>query len=635
MALESLRHASDNIDFWIDALCIDQFNVEERNLQVLRMTSIYRQAEEVVAWIGPEPDQGVNPLEQLFVAEELQIESTLSATISAPEPCLTQQITIVVGDSGDRPGKYSSTSLPNIATPREISWLTKFIGIFSLPYWTRIWMIQELAVASKIRVACGSKSIDWEKLCNLVESASQGRYKDDEVVISQNHHYQHVIGYSGFRTFRYFQFLSSDRQPLPLVEAIHKTSTFLSKDFRDRIYALLGISFDAAMFVPLPNYVVPRETFVPRMVKSYIRNTGVLDIICIRGRSRDNNCSLPSWCPDLLNSFDSTAKFESDYVFKRVASQKFKAASINRHQFGRNDDTSVLSVQGILLDTVEGLGTEYGRQSEQTAFSTDYQLQQPTRVLRKLKQIIEYELGMAVEYGSQLDIGEYEEPKYFKLGSRVFKPAGKLKILMNRRGNSFQSLSLFEKVRTAGKLVNRVDRYRGYRTFDTANLSTWIAHNKDLIIHNCSFEQWARAPAKIYFWAWELFLFIALTSTTIVLLFALPAFCFASGIIACFVYMSANHASFIRKKQSVTLRAVDRCLGASHMRLAITRDGRVGLGHAQSRVGDKIFILKGCTVPVILREFEDGFKVVGLCYFAGEMFGENLDSERWEIVKLH
>lgn len=42
----------ENRVFWIDALSIDQTNIEERNQQVAQMGSIYSQAKRVVAWIG-------------------------------------------------------------------------------------------------------------------------------------------------------------------------------------------------------------------------------------------------------------------------------------------------------------------------------------------------------------------------------------------------------------------------------------------------------------------------------------------------------------------------------------------------------------------------------------------------------
>lgn len=42
--------------FWIDALCIDQSNVIERNHQVQQMGRIFSNAEEVLMWLGRKPE---------------------------------------------------------------------------------------------------------------------------------------------------------------------------------------------------------------------------------------------------------------------------------------------------------------------------------------------------------------------------------------------------------------------------------------------------------------------------------------------------------------------------------------------------------------------------------------------------
>lgn len=51
-ALRRLRLSDSGSFIWIDALCIDQKNFDERHRQVLRMRDIYRQAEIVIAWLG-------------------------------------------------------------------------------------------------------------------------------------------------------------------------------------------------------------------------------------------------------------------------------------------------------------------------------------------------------------------------------------------------------------------------------------------------------------------------------------------------------------------------------------------------------------------------------------------------------
>jgi len=51
-ALLNLRHVSGERVLWVDAICINQGDVGERNHQVKLMASIYRQAASVVVWLG-------------------------------------------------------------------------------------------------------------------------------------------------------------------------------------------------------------------------------------------------------------------------------------------------------------------------------------------------------------------------------------------------------------------------------------------------------------------------------------------------------------------------------------------------------------------------------------------------------
>jgi hypothetical protein len=84
---------------WIDALCIDQNAVHEKNAQVAKMGSIYNRAQGVVAWIGE--DQSFLPLAKYISSESSQpldsedaIEASYAAFWAHPywtrtcKPCL-------------------------------------------------------------------------------------------------------------------------------------------------------------------------------------------------------------------------------------------------------------------------------------------------------------------------------------------------------------------------------------------------------------------------------------------------------------------------------------------------------------------------------------------------------------------
>ena len=55
-ALEALRLPGTFRYLWVDAICIDQANVEEKSEQVALMGDVYREAEAVIVWLGPQDD---------------------------------------------------------------------------------------------------------------------------------------------------------------------------------------------------------------------------------------------------------------------------------------------------------------------------------------------------------------------------------------------------------------------------------------------------------------------------------------------------------------------------------------------------------------------------------------------------
>lgn len=108
-ALVNLRDAREERVLWIDAICINQADVEERNRQVQLMAYIFSRAKEVIVWLGPtEPNQ--------LIEREM-----------AEAPML-------------RPVKELCTR----------------------PYWKRVWIVQEVGAATQIQVRWGTKSDSWD-----------------------------------------------------------------------------------------------------------------------------------------------------------------------------------------------------------------------------------------------------------------------------------------------------------------------------------------------------------------------------------------------------------------------------------------------------------------------------------------
>ncbi|KAJ9659233.1 hypothetical protein H2198_003237 [Neophaeococcomyces mojaviensis] len=135
-----LRAASSEVgtSFWIDAICINQQNVQERNHQVRQMGSIYRNASEVRIWLG----------EDLPTGEILSAMSTIS-----------HKGDLRVIDLFDKqlcPVEFRATFQAE-----------KRAGLLKNEYWSRTWIVQEVMLAARITVQSAHGKTSWSNLAGL------------------------------------------------------------------------------------------------------------------------------------------------------------------------------------------------------------------------------------------------------------------------------------------------------------------------------------------------------------------------------------------------------------------------------------------------------------------------------------
>lgn len=126
-ALRALRLRKSSRYLWVDAVCINQLNDSEKAHHVRIMDKIYKSASNVLVWLG-EDDVGCE-----FGMEALQyFASPVVAPTEAPW--------------------YSFD-------PSEYAWGLK--EILSRPWWTRMWTIQEAALARSLTFVCGPHKVSW------------------------------------------------------------------------------------------------------------------------------------------------------------------------------------------------------------------------------------------------------------------------------------------------------------------------------------------------------------------------------------------------------------------------------------------------------------------------------------------
>ena len=163
-ALRHLRRTKSARILWIDAICIDQSNMEERSAEVLRMGDIYHYTERVVIWLGI---SGPNTSGAWKFLDEMR------------HNC--QWPTLSKGNSTDIGNKLMDfeTEVPKRVNPRfgcccYTSHMTGVQDLLSRPWFDRLWIWQERCLARTAIVTCGRYEMTWNKFLLGVSSfASQ------------------------------------------------------------------------------------------------------------------------------------------------------------------------------------------------------------------------------------------------------------------------------------------------------------------------------------------------------------------------------------------------------------------------------------------------------------------------------
>ena len=143
---------------WVDALCIDQSNISERNHQVQQMGSIYRGARAVVSWLG----QG-----EPSAAQFMQFARIVSKEVS--EKRAARAGTNKSADSAVL--FYLSVNRHRWDRNRwEVAYFSNWVKAFCwLEYFTRTWIVPEVFLAPAVHTAIyGDVSVAWVDLKHTI-----------------------------------------------------------------------------------------------------------------------------------------------------------------------------------------------------------------------------------------------------------------------------------------------------------------------------------------------------------------------------------------------------------------------------------------------------------------------------------
>ncbi|KAF2162526.1 hypothetical protein M409DRAFT_27149 [Zasmidium cellare ATCC 36951] len=324
---------------WVDAVCIDQSNFDERNKQVLRMRYIYGAASVVVCALPPEwclTDTG----------EARARVMGWDAGVS--------MLRLLAGAQSDVGREAFAEHLRSGVVQYSAERWASLFNFFANPYWTRLWIIQEIALASRdIMILAGTNSMPWNTVSSVAALFRSLPYTIRETLVASVRASGRAMApfSSNLDKIVDIQKLVADRvqenkyaQPSTILRLARKAQ---ATNARDKVYGLLSL-IDPSLSQPIHvDYRKTAGTVWTEFASVAIEMTGSLQILrhCSQpdhNRARD----APSWAPDLGNG--------------NVALPFGKVRIIQIHIREASDpwiDGKVLNVSGVRLDTIDSVSS--------------------------------------------------------------------------------------------------------------------------------------------------------------------------------------------------------------------------------------------------------------------------------------
>ncbi|KAG4429711.1 hypothetical protein IFR05_014808 [Cadophora sp. M221] len=228
IALKHLRLQDETRLIWVDALCINQEDVDERSSQIKLMRDIYTRTWRVVVWLGEDPEgkaEGAISFLQM-VADECSRQ----LQVPVDEIALKDLLKIPFVVLWDAETSVALAQLSNILTIEFEKNVDAAAWLCSHSWFGRVWVIQEVAFAPAM-IHVGAQQVAWEvvalsatlfsirkRIENLDHRRAFVQVKDMFVI-------EDVVGHS-------------------YIGLLQRVVPFEATDPRDKLFAILGLCED-------------------------------------------------------------------------------------------------------------------------------------------------------------------------------------------------------------------------------------------------------------------------------------------------------------------------------------------------------------------------------------------------------
>ena len=310
--LPTLEH--DKLPIWIDAVCINQSNNQEKEREVQRMDKIYSSAKTVLVWLGPEAQDSAMAMRHI------------------------QSFAIILSKMEVTP---LWSNLEVYGLPHQDHPVWPAIGhLYRRAWFGRVWTFQESVLAQDMKVFCGGDQVDWKYFSQVGSDISRLQLfhlaVSEQDLLGPEHEFFAVRDVSYAKNFKRRVgddiaklegqlepkspagiLYSSQAAHIPFPFLLMISQQKLSSDPRDRVYGMLSLtSGDFRSKIPVSYSKSKRQLFLETGKASLEQDKRLTYLQLVAGRPRSQG--LPTWCFDLSESNTGISPFG---LYLRAGSQ--------------------------------------------------------------------------------------------------------------------------------------------------------------------------------------------------------------------------------------------------------------------------------------------------------------------------
>jgi hypothetical protein len=328
--LDHIRDPNEDRVIWVDAICIDQQNFEERSQQVRLMGQIYSSAESVNIWLGPEKDD--SGLLEEFIPRLADVFWRSRRAQLFTDEVLFQKT------------KTHRTSPEWVALKR----------LFGRPWFNRTWIVQEFVASPQHTFLCGKFHISAELLVLVAKELRHLYLNGNDFV--RHHGFDFAVISKFLRMARIWKLrMSGEETDFSLLTYSFWSSK--TSDPKDKIFSMLGLDNGIAIRIA-PDYRDSIQTVYTKATQESLLSGNAFGILSLAGignhRVLDN---LPSWVPDFSSTETPAPPFEL-FIYDGCV----QWGSYNIHIFKETlspflFEGKEFTLDAINFDTIKRLGT--------------------------------------------------------------------------------------------------------------------------------------------------------------------------------------------------------------------------------------------------------------------------------------